>query len=165
MNQILLKFTKILEWQLLLFIFYRWQIWELETLCKPGAKTSTEISVAPDHPPFSQKKVSLANRTAVNWLLTTLQLLSSTEANLSYLIGTTLLERECQIPYFRQRYVFLISKSLENLATHSSILAWRIPWAEERGGLQSMGSQRVRDDWMTNTFTLLANSNFSRTFQ
>ena len=31
-------------------------------------------------------------------------------------------------------------------ATHSSILAWRIPWTEERGGLQSMGSQRVRHD-------------------
>ena len=29
------------------------------------------------------------------------------------------------------------------LATHSSILAWRIPWTEELGGLQSMGSQRV----------------------
>ena len=31
----------------------------------------------------------------------------------------------------------------EGMATHSSILAWRIPWAEEPGGLQSMGSQRV----------------------
>ena len=31
-------------------------------------------------------------------------------------------------------------------ATHSSILAWRIPWAEEPGGLQSMGSQRVGYD-------------------
>ena len=31
----------------------------------------------------------------------------------------------------------------EKLATHSSILAWEIPWAEETGGLQSMGSQRV----------------------
>ena len=30
------------------------------------------------------------------------------------------------------------------MATHSSILAWRIPWSEEPGGLQSMGSQRVR---------------------
>ena len=30
--------------------------------------------------------------------------------------------------------------------THSSILAWRIPWTEEAGGLQSMGSQRVRYD-------------------
>ena len=37
--------------------------------------------------------------------------------------------------------------------THSSILAWRIPPPEEPGGLQSMGSQRVRHDWATNTFT------------
>ena len=36
-------------------------------------------------------------------------------------------------------------------ATHSSILAWRIPWTEEPGGPQSMGSQTVRNDWATNT--------------
>ena len=35
---------------------------------------------------------------------------------------------------------------LESMATHSSILAWRIPWTEEPGGLQSTGSQRVRHD-------------------
>ena len=34
----------------------------------------------------------------------------------------------------------------EEMATHSSILAWRIPWTEEPGGLQSMGSQRVGHD-------------------
>ena len=34
----------------------------------------------------------------------------------------------------------------KEMATHSSILVWRIPWTEEPGGLQSMGSQRVRDD-------------------
>ena len=34
----------------------------------------------------------------------------------------------------------------EEMATHSSILAWRIPWTGESGGLQSMGSQRVRHD-------------------
>ena len=34
----------------------------------------------------------------------------------------------------------------EGLATHSSIIAWRIPWTEEPDGLQSMGSQRVRLD-------------------
>ena len=33
-----------------------------------------------------------------------------------------------------------------NGATHSSILAWKIPWTEEPGGLQSMGSQRVGHD-------------------
>jgi len=34
----------------------------------------------------------------------------------------------------------------EGMATHSSILVWRIPWTEEPGGLQSLGSQRVRHD-------------------
>ena len=34
----------------------------------------------------------------------------------------------------------------KGMATHSSILAWKIPWTEEPGGLQSMGSQRVRQD-------------------
>ena len=35
----------------------------------------------------------------------------------------------------------------EGMANHSSILVWKIPWAEEPGGLQSMGSQRIWDDW------------------
>ena len=37
----------------------------------------------------------------------------------------------------------------KEMATHSSILAWRIPWTEEPGRLQSMGSQRVGHDWVT----------------
>ena len=37
----------------------------------------------------------------------------------------------------------------EGMATHSSVLAWRIPWTEEPGGLQSTGSQRVGHDWVT----------------
>ena len=37
----------------------------------------------------------------------------------------------------------------EGMATHSIILAWRIPWTEEPGALQSMGSQRVRHDLVT----------------
>ena len=35
----------------------------------------------------------------------------------------------------------------EEMATHSSIIAWRIPWTEEPGGLESMGSQRVGHHW------------------
>ena len=34
----------------------------------------------------------------------------------------------------------------EGMATHSSVLAWRLPWTEEPGGLQSMGSQRAGHD-------------------
>ena len=37
----------------------------------------------------------------------------------------------------------------KEMATHSSPLAWRIPWMEEPGGLQSMGLQRVGHDWAT----------------
>ena len=37
----------------------------------------------------------------------------------------------------------------KEMATYSSILAWRISWTEEPGGLQSMGSQRVRHDLVT----------------
>ena len=39
----------------------------------------------------------------------------------------------------------------EEMATHSSMLAWKIPWTEEPGGLYSMELQRVRHNWMTNT--------------
>ena len=39
----------------------------------------------------------------------------------------------------------------KEMATHSSVLAWKIPWTEESGGLQSMGSQRVGHDSATNT--------------
>ena len=42
----------------------------------------------------------------------------------------------------------------KRMATHSSILAWRIPWTEESGGLQAYGGlQRVRRSWVANTFT------------
>ena len=46
--------------------------------------------------------------------------------------------------------------SLEKgMATHSGVTAWRIPWTEEFGGLQSTGLQRVGHDRAANTFTLL----------
>ena len=41
----------------------------------------------------------------------------------------------------------------EGMATNSSILAWRIPWPEKPGGLQSMGPQRVRHNRGANSFT------------
>ena len=42
----------------------------------------------------------------------------------------------------------------KEMANHSSILVWRIPWTEERGGPQSMGLKRVGYDRVANTFTL-----------
>ena len=61
------------------------------------------------------------------------------------------------LPAMRESQVWSLGQEdpLEKeMATHSSILAWRIPWTEEPGRLQSTGSQRVRHDWATSlTFT------------
>ena len=47
----------------------------------------------------------------------------------------------------------------KEMATHSRILAWKIPWTEEPGRLQSMGLQRVRHDWATSLHSTLCNPN------
>ena len=46
----------------------------------------------------------------------------------------------------------------KGMATHSSVLAWRIPWTKEPDRLQSMGSQTVGHDWVTNTHAWLENT-------
>ena len=58
-------------------------------------------------------------------------------------------EPTCQCRRCRRRVLSLDQEyPLEKeMATHSSILAWKIPWTEEPGGLRSMGSQRVGHDW------------------
>ena len=54
-------------------------------------------------------------------------------------------------------YYILVFHMEKAMATHSSTLVWKIPWTEEPGRLQSMGSQRVGHDWVTSlslfTFT------------
>ena len=66
------------------------------------------------------------------------------------LIGASLVaQRLKRLPAMQETWVRSLGweDPLEKeMATHSSILAWRIPWTEEPGGLQSMGSQRVGYD-------------------
>ena len=50
------------------------------------------------------------------------------------------------------------------MAPHSSTLAWKTPWTEEPGGLQSMGSLRVRDDWAT-SLSLFSFTHWRRKWQ
>ena len=62
------------------------------------------------------------------------------------------------LPAMRETQVQFLGREdpLEKEMTiHSSILAWKIPWTEEPNRLQSMGSQRVRHDYFTFTFTAL----------
>ena len=57
-----------------------------------------------------------------------------------------------RLPVMRETWVWSLGREdlLEKeMATHSSTLAWRIPWMEEPGRLQSTGSQRVRHGWAT----------------
>ena len=51
----------------------------------------------------------------------------------------------------KETWVWSLEKGM---STHVSILAWWIPWTEEPGRLQFLGSQRVRHDWATNTHTI-----------
>ena len=51
---------------------------------------------------------------------------------------------------FNHCFFLPISGQVEKeIAIHSSTLAWKIPWTEESGRLQAVGSQRVRHDWAT----------------
>ena len=54
-----------------------------------------------------------------------------------------------RLPTMRETWVQSLGREdllQKEMTTHSSILAWKIPWMEEPGGLQSMGSQRVGHD-------------------
>ena len=69
--------------------------------------------------------------------------------HLSYLWASLLVQWVKNLPAMQENQVqFLVWEDpLEKeMATYSSILAWEIPWIEEPGGLQSIGSQRVTQD-------------------
>ena len=63
-----------------------------------------------------------------------------------------------------QSYLFFSRQSEKEMAPHSSTLAWKIPWTEEPGRLQSMGSRRVRHDQAT-SLSLFTFMNWRRKWQ
>ena len=65
------------------------------------------------------------------------------------LVGSLVAQTVKNLPAVQEAWVQSLGQEnpLEKeMATHSSILTWRIPWTEEPGGLQSMGSQKARHD-------------------
>ena len=60
----------------------------------------------------------------------------------------------------RVRFLGLEDSLEKEMATHSSILAWKIPWTEEPGGLQSTGSQRLGHDWVTSLSLSIIGSHY-----
>ena len=81
-----------------------------------------------------------------------------------YPVGAPLVTQAVEnLPAMREAQVRALvqEEPLEKgVATHSSILAWRIPWSEEPGGLQFMGLQRGGHDWATNAFTFTSYTGF-----
>ena len=80
---------------------------------------------------------------------------------LHYLLGFPVAQMVKNLSAMQETQVWSLGQEdpLEKeMAIHSSILAWKIPWTEEAGGPQSMGSQRVGHDWATNTDGVSSNS-------
>ena len=87
-----------------------------------------------------------------NHLSTVLEsrLVGSAHCILPTLSGASLVAQLVESTAMRETWVRSLGQEdpLEKgMATHSSLLAWRIPWTEEPGGLQSMGLHRVRRNW------------------
>ena len=85
--------------------------------------------------------------------------------NKSFSINSLVAQRLKHLPAMRETWVRSLGREdpLEKeMATHSSISAWRIPWTQEPGGLQSTGLQRVGHDWatsLTHSLTLYKQEN------
>ena len=78
---------------------------------------------------------------------------SSSYLLLSSLHGTLVAQMVKNLPAMKETWVRSAGREdplEEGMATHSSILAWRVPWTEEPGGLQSMESKRAGHDWPSN---------------
>ena len=86
---------------------------------------------------------------STSWFIPPLHVSHLVAINLFAISGTAL-SITSFVSLFKLDFTYELEKEM---APYSSILAWRIPWTEEPGRLQSMGSQRVRHNWVTNPHT------------
>ena len=94
-----------------------------------------------------------------HWLISTLNLVLVLTSISETLWASLVAQMVKRLPTMRETQVWSLGQEdpLEKeMATHSSTLAWKIPWLEEHGRLQPMGSQRVRPDWTTSLSTSLS---------
>ena len=90
---------------------------------------------------------SLAAKNIINLILVmTIWWFPCVESTLLLLVECVYYDPVCSLGKTLLALALLSEKAM---APHSSTLAWKIPWMEEPGGLQSMGSRRVRHDWAT----------------
>ena len=78
------------------------------------------------------------------------KLISSSQMQKKYLKNSaTICDKNLQHNGYRRNVPYYNKVSEKAMAPHSSTLAWKIPWTEEPGRLQFMGSRRIRHDWVT----------------
>ena len=112
------------------------RIWNAVLGC--SLKNDRMISVHFQGKPFSVTVIQVYTSTS-----------NADEAEVEWLASLVAQRLKC-LPAMRETWVWSLGREdpLEKeMATHSSILAWRVPWMEEPGGLQSTGLQRVRHNW------------------
>ena len=116
--------------------------------CDPNPRESEEASLACVNRPRERREGKLRKYTEAWWMgpfvLWYFNIRTSLVAQMVKRLPT-MWQTQVQSPGRED----LLEKEM---ATHSNILAWKIPWTEEPGRLQSMGSQRVRHDWATSLF-------------
>ena len=109
---------------------------------------SVQIFTVAEMSKFHSKLVTLKAKESQAWQIHILNLLGS-------LTWTSLVAQAVMHPPAKQEtqdwFLGWEDPLDKEMATHSSIRAWRIPWTDEPGGLQSNGSQRVGHAWATNT--------------
>ena len=110
---------------------------------------SYNISPSNEHPGLISFRMDCLDLLAVQGTLKSLLQHHSSKA--SILQHSAFFIVQIWHPYMTTgKTIALTRQTLEKaMTTHSSTLAWKIPWTEELGGLQSMGSQRIRHDWTT----------------
>ena len=89
------------------------------------------------------------SRKRKNFIAVMFLYLTEININLKYSDKLKCIWRLKRLPAMQETWARSLGREVpleKEMATHSSILAWRIPWTEEPGGLQSTGSQRVRHD-------------------
>ena len=136
-----------MPWVESLFVYGHKEISYIELLCIIASKVTNKIY------PEKLKVVEflIAKKIKIFWSFQH-KLTLSRKNLLSFPLASLVAQRVKRLPAtWETRVQSLGWEDLleKEMATHSSILAWRIPWTEEPGGLQFTGSQTVRHDWAT----------------
>ena len=136
------------------WFLWPWSIWDLSSLTRDQTCTpALEGDVLPaGSPEKSLRECSCTSGSYDTWIRQNCSRISrSSLKGQAPLVAQTVKN----LPAMQETWVWSLGRKdpLEKgMATYSSVLAWRIPWTEESGSLQSIGSQRVELDWGTNTF-------------